>query len=215
MTEIEKRAETMAERLKKRASSLTERSQLAEVCILLIDTSGSMEEAVKSGETKMMVVKRSIPFLEARGSWVGYGVVGFGSSAYPVQSLTTSFQNVMIHVDYLQGEGMTNIPQALRLGREMMKDRETEKKRMILLSDGASNCEREKMDGEIQSCVDQQVVVDTLAFGDHADEGLLKSIAERTGGIYQKVDSPLQLQQAYENLNYQVRYLENKNGGGR
>lgn len=210
-TEVEERKQTLVDKLKSRAANLKE-MKMEEVCIILIDTSSSMEECCKNGESKLMAVKRSIPYLQARGSYVGYGLVGFGSSAYPVQSVTTSFSTIILHSDHLTASGQTNIPQAIKLGMEMMNDREVEKKRMILMSDGDNNCDRNLMEREITSCIEEKVVVDTIAFGDHADVNLLRSIATRTGGIFQQVESPLQLQEAYGKLNYQIRYLEDKNG---
>jgi len=106
--------------------------------------------------------------------------------------------------------GNTNIPQALRLGRQMMNDVGGEKKRMVLMTDGENNVESDMMDQEVDECIREKILVDTIAFGEHADVSLLRSIAKRTGGMYQSANSPLALQKAYEKLNYKVRYLEHK-----
>src|SRR4030043_900428 len=210
-SEIEARKQTLVDKLKARSATLQQR-EMEEICIILVDTSGSMSAHCKSGDTKLMAVKRSIPYLQAKGSYVGYGLVGFGSTAYPIQPITTSFSSIILHLDHLAVEGQTNIPHAIRLGREMMEDRSVEKKRMILMSDGDNNCDKNLMGGEILKSIEEKVVIDTIAFGERADVNLLRSIATRTGGIFQEALTPEQLAGAYGKLNYQVRYLEDKNG---
>lgn len=209
---LEERKQTLVEKLKKRAVNF-ERKTLEEIVIILIDNSGSMEDYCKSGLTKLDAVKQSIPFLQARGSYVGYGMVIFSTTAIPIQQPTTNFSSILIQLDILLTEGSTNIPAALREGLQMFLERTVDKKRMILLSDGCNNVEQEMMDQRISDCIRENVIVDTIAFGDNADINLLKSISTRTGGMFQKVNSPLQLEEAYKKLNFQVRYLEHKNGG--
>jgi Mg-chelatase subunit ChlD len=209
--EVEERKQTLVDKLKAR-SAILQQKQMEEICIILVDTSSSMNGACKNGESKMMAVKRSIPYLQARGSYVGYGLVGFGSTAYPIQTVTTSFSTIILHSNHLEAMDQTNIPDAIKIGRQMMEDREVEKKRMILMSDGDNNCSQGLMERMITGCIKEKVVVDCIAFGDHADKNLLRSIATRTGGIFQEALTPEQLAGAYGKLNYQVRYLENKNG---
>ncbi len=210
--QVEERKQTLSERLKERASTIVKK-ELEELCIILVDVSSSMESYCENNETKLTVVKRSIPVLHAAGSYVEYGLVAFGSQAYLIQGRTTSFQNILIQSDLLQAVGQTNIPSALKLGMEMMEDTSATKKRMILMSDGDNNCEREKMDGRIEECKKMEIIIDSIGFGKDANETLLREIAKRTGGVYQKADSPLALRKAYEKLNFRVRYIEWKNGG--
>jgi len=210
-SEVEERQQTLAERLKARAANI-ERRKLEEIAIILIDASGSMADHCKSGKTKMQAVKDSVPYLQARGSYVEYGMVSFDSNAQPIQQPTTNFSAILIQLDVLQPGAATNIPSALNEGLKMFMERQVEKKRMILMSDGENNEEKFNLDQRVTDCVKAGVVVDTIAFGDNADVSLLQSIATRTGGMFQKVDDPLQLEQAYQKLNFQVRYLEHKNG---
>jgi Mg-chelatase subunit ChlD len=213
-TDLQERQITLADRLKARAANLSRR-QLEEIVIILVDCSGSMSEHCQDGRQKIQAVRESIPYLQARGSYVEYGMIGFGDDARPIQNPISNFNAILIQLDMLDPAGMTNIPGALKVGLSMFEERTVEKKRMILLSDGDNNCDRGYMDESIQACVDQKVIVDCIAFGDNANINLLKSISTRTGGVFQKVDSPMQLEEAYKKLNFQIRYLENKNGGGK
>jgi len=209
---LEERKQTLTERLKARSANL-ERRKLEEIAIILIDASGSMSEHCKDGRTKMQAVKDSVPYLQARGSYVEYGMVSFDTTAQSIQHPTTNFSAILIQLDVISPGDMTNIPGALREGLKMFIERQVEKKRMILLSDGGNNCEGSMMDQRVSDCVREKVIVDTIAFGESADVNLLQSIAARTGGVFQKVESALQLEEAYAKLNFQIRYLENKNGG--
>lgn len=208
-TELKERQQTLAERLKARAANL-ERRKLEELAVILVDVSGSMSEKCKDGKSKMQAVKDSVPYLQARGSYVEYGLVSFESHAQPIQQPTTNFSAILIQLDVLQPGAATNIPSALNEGLKMFVERTVEKKRMILMSDGSNNEERNMMDQRVGDCVREGVMVDCIAFGENADVNLLQSISTRTGGVFQKVESALQLEQAYQKLNFQVRYLEHK-----
>jgi Mg-chelatase subunit ChlD len=133
--------------------------------------------------------------------------------AYLIQQPTSNFSTIIIQAEHLITQGMTNIPAALKLGVKITEESTALKKRMILMTDGQNNEDTYQMEPQIQNCISKKVVVDTIAFGKRADVNLLKSIAKRTGGMFQEADSPLALQQAYAKLNFQVRYLEHKNGG--
>lgn len=207
--EVEERKATLVDKLKARAANL-EKREMEEIIIILVDTSGSMEEPCRNGDTKLGAVKKSIPYLQARGSYIGYGLVGFGSQAYPIQQTTSNFSTVLIKSDLLIAEGQTNIPSAISEGLKMFKDRTVEKRRMILLSDGSNNCDRNLMERRIEECITESVIIDSISFGENADTNLLRSIARRTGGIYQHAASPLALQESYAKLNFQIRYLDYK-----
>jgi len=206
---LQERQQTLAEKLKARASHL-EKRKLEEIVIILIDSSGSMGDHCKNGQTKMEAVKQSVPYLQARGSYVEYGMVKFDSHAQPIQHPTTSFSAILIQLDAFQPGASTNIPDALRVGLEMFHERQVEKKRMVLLSDGQNMEETNYLDGVVGECVKVGVIVDCISFGENADINLLKSIATRTGGIYQHANSPLALMEAYKSLNYTIRYLDHK-----
>jgi secreted protein with Ig-like and vWFA domain len=81
------------------------------------------------------------------------------------------------------------------------------KKRMVLLTDGHGNIDEDRLMMVVQKCKEVGVVVDTIGFGRDADEQTLQMISRETGGKYQKADSPLELEAAYQKLNYNQRYL--------
>lgn len=209
--ELEERKQTLADTLKARAINVSQ-GLLSEICIILVDTSSSMNESINknAGRSKIEAVRLAIPNLQARGVKVMYGLVGFGSHASTYQQLTMLFGLILLQGEMLHPEGMTNITAGLREGLEMMVGKIAEKKRMIMLSDGYANEETHLIDHKLALCREGGVIVDTIAFGDSADRERLKDIANKTGGVFYEAGSEQQLKDAYAKLNYSVRYLEYK-----
>lgn len=203
--ELEKREGSLVERLKARSLNLQKR-ELEEAVVVMVDVSASMLDSCGT-QSKIESVKQSIPYLNSPQNYISYGLVAFSGTAFCIQTQTTSFQNLICHSDLLIPSGQTNIPAALKLGLEMVGEINVEKKRFVLLTDGQNNVGREVLDEMISRCVEARVVVDTIAFGRDADEALLRNLSQRTAGKFQKVESPLQLEQAYQKLNFKVRYL--------
>jgi Mg-chelatase subunit ChlD len=209
--QLAERITTMAEKLKKRSANLTERKQFEEACIILIDVSGSMGTPCENSMTKLENVKQSFQYLHSSNHFITYGLVSFGSSAEAISNPTTNFPALVSLADSLMLQGQTNMADGLSVALELIIPQRSEKKRFILMSDGANN--GRDIWEEVNHCKENEVVIDTISFGRDADDVTLKKIAEVTEGKFIKANSPLQLQQAYQQLNYNMRYLENKNGG--
>ena len=209
--ELEERKQTLVDKLKLKASTLSQ-ATLSEICIILVDTSSSMGDRVNrdGGGSKIEAVRLAIPNLRAMGVKVMYGLVGFGSEAFTYQKLTFQFGLILSQGEMLHPEGMTNISAGLEEGLQMLGGKFAEKKRMILLSDGQANVEVERIDHYLSLCQEGKVIVDTIAFGDSADKRRLKDIAEKTGGIFYEAGNEQQLKEAYGKLNYNVRYLSHQ-----
>lgn len=211
--ELEERQQTLTDRLKSKASTFNlTQGTLSEICIILVDTSSSMHDRInrQEGRSKIEAVRMAIPNLRAIGAKVLYGLVGFGNTASILQHLTFQFGLILSQGEMLQPEGMTNMTAGLREGLEMMRGKFTEKKRMILLSDGQANMEEERIDYYLSLCQEGGVIVDTISFGESADKARLRDIAQKTGGIFSDASSAEELQKVYARLNYAVRYLEHR-----
>ena len=209
MTDIEVRAQTMAEALKKKVTTLQNKKELEEICVICVDVSGSMNGACGSSN-RIEVVRRSIPFLRAGNRWIGYSLVDFDSESHIVQELTTAFSNIVVNVDMLIPRGQTSYAAGLTKSLEVFKDRISQKKRIILLSDGGNNTDLREMPSVIAQCREMGVVVDTIAFGEEADLNQLRDLAAQTGGVFKQANSPLALEQTYRELNFDVRWIEHK-----
>lgn len=211
--ELEERQQTLVDRLKAKASTINlNQGTLSEICIILVDTSSSMNESISKGErrSKIEAVRLAIPNLRAMGVRVMYGLAGFGNAASVYQHLTFQFGLILSQGEMLHPEGMTNLTAGLREGLQMISGKFAEKKRMILLSDGQANAEVDRIDHYLSLCREGGVIVDTISFGVFADKVRLRDIAQKTGGIFSDADSAEELQKVYARLNYTVRYLEHR-----
>ena len=211
--DLEERQQTLVDRLKAKASTLNlAQGTLSEICIILVDTSSSMNDHInkQEGRSKIEAVRLAIPNLRAMGVKVMYGLVGFGDAASTYQQLTFQFGLILSQGEMLHPEGMTNLTAGLREGLEMMGGKFAEKKRMILLSDGQANVEVDRLNQYLSLCRERGVIVDTISFGTSADKVRLRDIAQKTGGIFSDADSVEELQKVYARLNYAVRYLEHR-----
>jgi len=206
--ELEERQTTLTEKLKAKAVNLTQGS-LSEICIILVDTSSSMNEGVDIDHTKSKIeaVRLALPNLRATGVKVLYGLVGFGNDAFIYQQLTMQFGLILSQGEMLSPSGMTNIAAAIKDGMKMMGGKFAEKKRMILLSDGCDNVNNLGVNQLLSECQESGIVIDTIAFGTSADKHRLRYIAERTGGVFCDAADEQQLKETYSKLNYNVRYL--------
>ncbi len=209
-TEVEKRKQTLADRLKNQASSL-QQSRLEELCIILIDVSGSMRDRCEDGKQKIEAVQQALPQLQVYGHKVAYGLVTFSSGAHPLQTPTSNFGLILGQIEGVQCDSMTNISAALGCGLEMFLGKQVEKRRMILLTDGQANEEVSYLEGCVKRCIEDKVIIDTISFGKDADEMLLREIAKRTGGMFYSAKGGVKsLAEVYAKLNFTVRYLEHK-----
>ena len=205
-SELEERKFTLSDSLKNRAANM-KKLRLEEVCILLVDISSSMHDATEEGMSKIDAVRQSIPNLYAATHRVAYGMIGFNEDAHEIQSLTSNFGLIIGQAESISPRGSTNISAAMRVGLVMINNKDTERKRMILLSDGSDNIEQDMVEECIIRCQEEKVVVDTIAFGRDADELRLREIAKRTGGVFYSAKSVRKLAEAYKKLNFDVRYL--------
>ena len=210
MNELQER---VVDKLKARAAGLIQKKQYDELEIILIDVSGSMHEGCENGQSKLENVKQSIMYLNTPGAYIAYGSVAFDNTGYPIQPLTTNFAEVIMGCDSLTPRGSTCFASAIQEGIKMMADKPCEKRRMILMTDGSDNVDQRWTSEMVDECVTLHIIIDTIGFGVDVNERNLMEIAKRTGGIYQHALSPLQLQEAYQKLNYAIRYLEHKPNG--
>ncbi|NIM15727.1 MAG: VWA domain-containing protein [Candidatus Aminicenantes bacterium] len=154
-----------------------------ECIVLVVDTSGSMEE-----ENKLVYAKEAIISLvtnETKSVTMNHiGVVEFSSSAYMISPITREFQEIPEKIKNLIADGSTEMYLGMGKARDMLKDK-TNMKRIILLSDG----QPQKPDlaiREAEQCKKKGVIIDTIGFGEgeNIDIDLLKKIAAMTGGKF-------------------------------
>lgn len=69
----------------------------------------------------------------------------------------------------------------------------------ILMSDGQPHESRERILGCVRD-MNGQVVINTVACGNNADEELLSEIARLTGGVFRKANEPIDLPVTFKEI---------------
>ena len=169
---------------------------------LVFDVSGSMNEnSAIGGMSKLASAKKqSTDFVSSIGGQkatgaglsVRVGVCSFASSARTNCGLSTDPDEINASINALKADGQTNMYAGLANGIEQLMG-EDGPRLMVFLSDGLSNVGGST--SEILALADKAssagIKIYTIGFGASSslDEGLLREIAERTGGEYSYEDS--------------------------
>ena len=194
--------------------------------MLVLDVSGSMAQqdfVWNNHQTTRLDAVQNIAddFINARqGDSVGLTI--FGTEAYLYTPLTPDIKTASEMLKEI-GVGMagdrTALGDALLLALKQMKDIPSDKKVIVLLSDGAANAGIVKPQDVIQIAKENGVKIHTVGLGadsqtiqsffftynlnpsEDLDEALLKQMAQETGGKYFRVKTTSDLQQMYDMLN--------------
>jgi uncharacterized protein with von Willebrand factor type A (vWA) domain len=169
---------------------------------LLIDTSGSMDSAwpgyVKlklhaAADALQAIVEASDAEL------TDYSLTGFDSATYQVCPFGASLLAVSAGAYRLQARATTNMADGL------LTVLHTNPSRIILLTDGQADNPARVMQ-EVDRAVMLQVKIDCVGIGDANDE-FLRTICEKTGGIYHRAQSPDELSYVFQALETQNRLM--------
>jgi len=154
--------------------------------MLVIDISGSMDKNNKLAAAK-----------DAAKAYVNQmrvgdqaGLMTFDTQAYYIQSVTTDTAALTSAIDGLKTGGDTSMFDAL-VEAEKNLNSISGRKAIIVLADGLDNHSKNTADTVIEQIGPSGLTISTIGFGDAGtaaqsglDEGALKSLAERSGGLY-------------------------------
>lgn len=154
--------------------------------MLVIDISGSMDknnkltaakDAAKAYVNQMRAVDQA-------------GLMTFDTQTYYVQPVTTDTAALTSAIDGLKTGGDTSMFDAL-VEAEKNLNAISGRKAIIVLADGLDNHSQNTVDTVIEQIGPSGLTISTIGFGDAStaeqsglDEGALKSLAERSGGLY-------------------------------
>jgi len=179
--------------------------------MLVIDISGSMDKNDKIGAAKNAAkayVSQMRPGDQA-------GLITYDTNVYVVQPITTDVAALTTAIDGLQTGSDTAMYDAL-VEAEMALESVSGRKAIIVLSDGLDNQSQNSVESVITGVGESGITISTIGFGDveasgqfGLDEAALKSLSERTGGVYGFATAPAELQSLYEQ---QGRVLQSEYG---
>lgn len=159
--------------------------------VLVIDTSGSMEERDTGRErngvplTRLEAVQEDLEtMLDLTEDGNRIGVVEFNTNAHVVEGLTVIDTSAREHlkdrVQSLNEGGWTTIGGGLQRGMELLHG-ERGTRTIVLLSDGAEN-EPPMVDDVLPAIRNEGIRVHSIGIGQGIDEEQLEYIADQTGG---------------------------------
>ncbi len=187
--------------------------------VLAIDISGSMQEtdlSTHTTETRLDIVKHIAHTFIDRRPLDQLGLVLFGSQAFVATPLTFDHATVHRFLEETQigfaGPG-TAIGDALAIAIERLALTAPHSRVLILLSDGSNTSGKTNPTLAAQLAAQYNIKIYTIGVGNNQpnaldqlrgtalDERTLKSIAQKTGGLYFYAKDAKRLQAIYEQIN--------------
>jgi Ca-activated chloride channel homolog len=168
---------------------------------LILDASGSMREM-----NKFNIVKKIVEEFIGKRKHDKLALTLFADFAYVAMPLTydkASLKQLLskIHVG-IAGTQRTALYEALFMSTKLFKDSTSKEKIAILLTDGVDNTSKIPLDVAIQSAVKHGVKVYAIGVGGRGDynPGVLKKIADETGGKFYEAGNVERLKQIYNEI---------------
>lgn len=196
--------------------------------VLVFDTSGSMSEYDSSGMTKIDAAKRAgaqiLNVIDAENTALGassqVGVAQYSTTASMVSQLTSDISSLQAALASLVPTDYTGMADGLNTGLGIFGST-TDKKVLILLSDGLPNVALNSNNNSSSQAIQQEVIdlatqagqnntcIYTVGFGDPAggggsiDEGFLQNVANASGcGAYYNAQNSIDLANVYVELRH-------------
>jgi Ca-activated chloride channel family protein len=177
---------------------------------LVFDSSGSMSDKIeKSKEAALQFFKTSNPQDE-------FMLINFSERPNLISAFTSKFENLQDHLIVVKAGGKTALLDAIYLGLSEMKKATTNRKALLVISDGGDNHSRyterdvkkavKEADVEIY-CVG---IFEPLASRSRTPEeaggpGLLADLSEISGGRIFSVEDPNELPDIMEKISIELR----------
>jgi Ca-activated chloride channel family protein len=177
---------------------------------LIFDSSGSMSDKIqKSREAALQFFKTSNPQDE-------FMLINFSERPNLISAFTSKFENLQDHLIVVKAGGKTALLDAIYLGLSEMKKATTNRKALLVISDGGDNHSRYTerdlkkavKEGDVEIyCVG---IFEPLASRARTPEeaggpGLLADLAEMSGGRMFSVEDPNELPDIMEKISIELR----------
>ncbi|WP_433931218.1 VWA domain-containing protein [Sorangium cellulosum] len=158
---------------------------------LVIDTSGSME-----GEPLDSVIKSVKRLLDLVGPNDKIGIVTFSSTAQVVAPLLKITQESLPAlnsvIQSIRASGKTNIDEGLQAAASLLREDDSNRQVILLLSDGQPNRGRQTQDelAAIVRSLRPSIAVSTLGYGERHSEDILTALSDAGAGRYHFISDP-------------------------
>lgn len=199
VTGLERRMFRILEDGVEQSIALFEAKETPFAAVILLDTSGSMEDRV------VLARAAAIQFLQGMRYTDSAAVYNFDSKVTMVQDFSNS-GDIRERMYELKSSGMTVLNDAVYKAAELLSKREEKRRAIVVLSDGADTQSRKSSDSALKAALAAGCTiytVDMSAIGDMSvsrrqNQGVLKMFAERTGGRFVAAPGGMALREAFK-----------------
>ncbi len=169
--------------------------------IILLDTSGSMEERVSLARSA------AIQFLDGLRIDDAAAIYNFDSKVRKVQDFSNS-RDIREQVFDLKADGMTVLHDAVFQAAEMLAKRPEKRRAIIVLSDGADTMSGKSADKALQAASLAGATIYTVDMSPRnssardrmQNQGVLKNFAEKTGGRFITTPGGVAMREAFRQI---------------
>ena len=169
--------------------------------VILIDTSGSMEERVS------MARSAAIKFLDGLRSEDNSSIYTFDSKVSLIQDFSNQ-RDVSDKLFDIKANGMTALNDAIYQAAADLSKRPEKRRAIIVLSDGEDTFSKKSADKAIRAALSVDATIytvdmsstDTGGTRKQQNQGILKSFAERTGGFFLSTPGGEAMRNAFQRI---------------
>ncbi len=169
--------------------------------VILIDTSGSMEERVS------MARAAAINFLDGLRANDNAAIYRFDSKVFLVQQFSGS-RDIDEKIYEIKADGMTALNDAIYKASEELAKRPEKRRAIVVLSDGADTFSGRSASKAMKAAQDADAAIYTIDMSSITSNGkermqnqsALKNFAEKTGGKFISTPGGAALRQAFKNI---------------
>ncbi|MBA2335979.1 MAG: VWA domain-containing protein [Blastocatellia bacterium] len=169
--------------------------------VLLLDTSGSMEERVS------MARSAAIRFLDGLRPDDSAAIYRFDSKVSLVQEFSGS-RDIIEKIFDLKADGMTALNDAIVKAANDLSKRPEKRRAVVVLSDGEDTISRHSASKALKAALDADVAIYTIDMSTVNTSGkqrmqnqaALKNFAEKTGGRFVSTPGGVAMRDAFKNI---------------
>jgi Ca-activated chloride channel homolog len=167
--------------------------------VILLDTSGSMEERVSLARSAAM------RFLDGLRVSDAASIYRFDSKVVLVQDFSNSRDSNQSVFD-VKAQGMTRMNDAIFEAAVELSKRPEKRRAIIVLSDGQDNMSKRSNDKALKAALEADAVVYTIDMSPIGDskrvqnQGPLKNLAEKTGGTFVSTPGGAAMREAFAKI---------------
>jgi tight adherence protein B len=145
--------------------------------VLAIDTSNSV-----AGQPLATALAAARAFIDQLAPGISVGIVTFAATPQVIQPITTDHSQVRSSLDSLSTSAGTALYDAVSASAALFSG--PGQHNVVVLTDGRDNKSRGNLQSTVAAAKANGVSVFSIGLGSAADEGVLRSLATRTGGTY-------------------------------